>query len=102
MEHESDRAKILAPPPILAGLCLGVGVFFEHLIPIVQIPDVGFFRIVLSLCLFTIGGAILFISLRTLHFYKTSPNPYQSTVALASTGIYHRTRNPLYVHFFSS
>jgi protein-S-isoprenylcysteine O-methyltransferase Ste14 len=45
---------------------------------------------------FLFGGAAV-VNMRRSH---SSPNPYKPTAALVETGVFHYTRNPLYVSLF--
>ena len=91
----ADRARILAPPPLLTLLCVAVALIARHFLPLPVMPE-GF-RIPIGAALL-LGVLVLgTLALRRFSAAGEDPNPYQPTHRLMVTGIYGRMRNPIYV-----
>lgn len=99
MPERPDRPGILAPPPLLTLLSLGAGLVADHYNRVPIFEDLALLRIVLSVALLVVAGGVFIASLKELHAHGTTPNPYQPTSAVVSSGIYRFSRNPIYVGF---
>ncbi len=93
-----ETAKIIAPPPVLFTVALGLGLLLDAFAPLVA-RDAwpGWVR-------FGLGGGLaalaLGLGLWAIVAFKragTSPEPWHPTTALVTTGLYARIRNPMYV-----
>jgi protein-S-isoprenylcysteine O-methyltransferase Ste14 len=94
-----DRPAIIAPPPLLAVVCIAAGFIADHYRPLPLIHGVAWLRIALSVALFLLGAAIIFSSRQELVRHHEHPNPYKPTNAIVTSGVYRFTRNPIYVAF---
>jgi len=84
----------------LLGLaCIAAGFIAAHYKPLTFFPGPASIRIAISVVLFLIAIVGIFMSRRELVKHKEHPNPYRPTNAIVSSGIYSRTRNPIYVSF---
>jgi protein-S-isoprenylcysteine O-methyltransferase Ste14 len=97
-ETRADNAGVIAPPPLISLAALLIGLGLDRLAPI------GFLRAVLSTTT-RVGLAVLIASLAVwcvargvIEFrrMRTPVDPRQPVTALATGGIFARTRNPLY------
>lgn len=93
----ADRARIVAPPPVvvLAGLVLGWWLQRHWPQPF---PD--------ELVLEWLGWGLVFLALGLLGWSaglfrkaETAINPYKTTTKLVGSGPYRLTRNPMYLGF---
>jgi protein-S-isoprenylcysteine O-methyltransferase Ste14 len=99
MAAERDRAGVIAPPPLLTALCIAAGWVAHHFAPRPFLSLDGTPRIGLAVALFGVSFALGYAALRELRRHRTSPNPYEASSAVVSSGIYGRSRNPIYVSF---
>lgn len=100
MTDRSDIPGVIAPPPLLFGVPLVLGILFHRL--------VGGFDLPLSILSWPVrawGGAVIVIAGAALivtagiafRRADTPPEPWKATRALAFAGPYRLTRNPMYV-----
>jgi protein-S-isoprenylcysteine O-methyltransferase Ste14 len=97
----ADLPSILAPVPWIAFAALGVGLLVDRIWWIGVIGTIPRpFRATLALTLVIAG--LLFILFANIAFYraKTPFQPWIPSRALADSGIYALTRNPMYQGFF--
>lgn len=97
--RERDRAAIIAPPPVLVVVCVVGAIVVDHFRPL-PIVRSEWPRFVVGTIMLAIGFVIGFTAIRQFHAHHEQPNPYTPTNAIIDTGIYSRTRNPIYVSFF--
>jgi protein-S-isoprenylcysteine O-methyltransferase Ste14 len=93
-EAAPDRPRVLAPPPIIVGLCFAAGYGVDYLSPgLVPVPvwriAGGFF--IGAGCI--LGCWMIFAFLRA----RTAIEPWKPASALVTTGPMKITRNPAYV-----
>ncbi len=91
----TDRARIVAPPPLIYLGMLGLGLLLEWVWP------TGLSNRPLALAagaaFLLLGVAGLFAAIRTMLRAQTTINPYKSTTAIVSDGVFGFSRNPIYV-----
>jgi len=102
MVDRSDRAAVIAPPPLLTALCIGAGMIVDHFAPLPLIRGLGMLpRIVICVALLLDAGALIVSAIRQFVVHHEHPSPYQPTRAIVSNGVYRFTRNPIYVGFLT-
>jgi len=79
--------------------CIAAGFIAGHYMPLPFFPAPGWLRVAISTVLFFAAVALIILSRRELVRHEEHPNPYRPTNAIVSSGIYSRTRNPIYVAF---
>lgn len=91
----TDRAGIVAPPPVIYLGILSLGLLLEWRWPT---------RLLNRSLAVSVGSAILITgviglaaAIRTLWRAKTPINPYKATTALVASGVFRFSRNPIYV-----
>jgi protein-S-isoprenylcysteine O-methyltransferase Ste14 len=92
-----DTAGVVAPPPLIYGGALAVGLLAKTLFPIAFLP-----RTVARLLgppLLGTGILLFLSSLRTMHRAGTDVRPDRPTSNLVVKGQYRFTRNPIYLGF---
>jgi protein-S-isoprenylcysteine O-methyltransferase Ste14 len=102
MSNKKDNPGVIMPPPIAVILTITIGLLLERFFPI----DV--FIKILSFSLHTYIGIIISVTglilliVAVLNFKKIGTNapPWMPTLKISTKGIYHYTRNPMYVGFF--
>ncbi len=96
---KSDTAGVVAPPPLIALATLVLGVAGDWLVPLNLLQAVLTWpvRLVLGIILVVAGGLLAFAGERAFHRVGTNVPPWRPALALATTGIYARVRNPMYV-----
>ena len=91
----ADRARILAPPPMIYLGVLGLGLLLEWLRP------TRLLRWPLAVAVgstILIGGVVgLTASIRTVWRAQTPVDPYKATTAIVTDGLFRFSRNPIYV-----
>ena len=97
MDIEVDHARVVPAPVIFFGLLiLGFFLNWAHalaLFPRLTAQIVGITVVALGLLV----GSSGIIEMRRAH---TSPDPREPTTALVEKGVFHYTRNPLYLSMF--
>lgn len=94
-----DRAKIIAPPPLLGLACIGLAYLARHYKPLPLFMDRGPVPIGLGAGLCVLAAIIIFIARRQMVAQGTHPNPYRPTQSIVVTSIYKWSRNPIYIAF---
>jgi protein-S-isoprenylcysteine O-methyltransferase Ste14 len=91
----TDRAKIIAPPPVIYLGVLGLGLLFEWLWPtrLLTWP----LAVAAGSAIFICGVAGLAVAIRTLLRARTPVDPYKGTTAIVTDGLFRFSRNPIYV-----
>lgn len=98
MHKSRDTAGIIIWPPLLALATLLAGIGLDWLIPIGAFALVPFWpRIALGLALAMLGGLMAMRAKGVFERIGTNVEPWKPSLALATAGIYARTRNPMYV-----
>lgn len=92
------RPRILAPPAVLAAICVAIGLLAERYLPLPLLSEEkALLRIGLSLLLFALFGLILLFALRAFRRHETTVSPYGQPVCLVTSGIFRYSRNPIYL-----
>lgn len=92
-----ESANVIAPPPLIFLLALGIGFALGLIFPAPVLPGAPPFAIGLVLTAAgTVLGAAAFAAMRRAH---TSPDPSEPTRALVDEGPFRYSRNPIYVAF---
>jgi len=100
MTAGADRPGIVAPPPLLALGAILLGLVVDHFVPLALWPGGTLrLRLVVAGVLFAVAAGIFVAALGEMQRHHTTPDPYRPTTAVVSSGIYGRTRNPIYVGF---
>ena len=95
-EERKETAGVIAPPPLIYAVGLVVGWLLERRWPVpygLKQPAAH----LIGWSLVAIGLALFAWALLVLHRMRTSVNPYAPTSAVATTGPYRLTRNPIYL-----
>jgi protein-S-isoprenylcysteine O-methyltransferase Ste14 len=94
--EKRETAGVIAPPPLIYLVGLVLGWLLERRWP-------SPFRLIeeaspwIGWALIAIGLAIFVLALAAFHRVHTSANPYAPTAAIATTGPYRISRNPIYI-----
>jgi len=94
-----DRAQIVAPPPLLALVCIGLAFLARHFNQLPIFTSGRSFEIGIGAACFVAAVAIVFVARRQMIAVGTHPNPYRHTMAITATGVYRFSRNPIYIAF---
>ena len=91
----TDRAGIVAPPPLIYLGVLGLGLILGRLWP----TRLASSPVAVSLgCAVVVCGVIgLAAAIRTIWRAQTPISPYKPTTALVTDGLFRFSRNPIYV-----
>ena len=91
----ADRARIVAPPPVIYLGVLGLGLLLEWLRPT---------RLLSWPLAVAVGSAILIcgvfgltVAIRTVWCAQTPVDPFKATTAIVTDGLFRFSRNPIYV-----
>ena len=99
MNEQRDRAAIIAPPPLMTILCIAAGIVIEHFKPLPLLPGLGHSRITICITLLIVAAVFIGSAIREFKRHNEHPSPYQPTGTIMDSGIYGRTRNPIYIGF---
>ena len=94
---QRDNAGVIAPPPLIFLGVLAIALAIDWLI---AGPSLGMsygLRMLMAAILLIPGAALLFAAGARFSAAKTSIPPWRPSTALVTTGIYHYTRNPMYL-----
>ncbi len=95
----ADVAGVIAPPPLIYGGFLLVGIALNLAWPMAivgrDLPDEA--RYAIAAVLGGLGLAIAMAALLQFHKAGTAVHPHHPTSALVTTGLYRYSRNPIYV-----
>lgn len=87
----ADRPGVLAPPPLIYGVCFLIGWLTHRWLPPIVIPMwIGF-------ALIAVGLAIAMWAIVLMHYAGTHVDPYAPTTAIVTRGPYRVSRNPIYI-----
>ena len=89
-------AGVLAPPPLIYAVPLGVGLLLHRWHVIRLLPARFAAPVGIALLLL---GLVAIPALLAFRRVKTSPEPWKPTTAMVTTGPYRLTRNPMYLGF---
>jgi protein-S-isoprenylcysteine O-methyltransferase Ste14 len=93
-----DTPDVIIFPPLIPLSVLVAGLVLNSLIPLDLLAHVPFpTRIVIGGIAFVVGIRMAIGAIRIFRRIGTPPRPSQPTLALATTGVFTRTRNPMYV-----
>ncbi|MDF1503584.1 methyltransferase [Roseisolibacter sp. H3M3-2] len=100
MPSDRDTAGVIAPPPLLYLGTLGAALLVERVLwrPLPTGLAWGA-RATLALVLLAVAVALLVGALGGFRAARTPPEPWKATRAIVDTGVYARTRNPMYLAF---
>ncbi len=90
-----DRARIVAPPPLIYLGMLGLGLLLEWLWP-TELSNRPL-AVSAGAAFIVLGVVGLLAAVRTLWRAQTTINPYKSTTTIVSDNVFRFSRNPIYV-----
>ena len=93
-----DTPGVIIFPPFIPLSVLVAGLVLNFLIPLrllARVPFLG--RIAMGGIAFVVGIGMAIGAIRIFRRVGTPARPSQPTLALATTGVFTRTRNPIYV-----
>jgi protein-S-isoprenylcysteine O-methyltransferase Ste14 len=97
-DSSRDAPNVVIFPPLILLSVLVVGVILNLLLPLGLLAHVFFLgRVVVGAIAFVAGLAMVIGANRLFRRIGTNTRPSLPTLALATTGIFTRTRNPMYV-----
>jgi protein-S-isoprenylcysteine O-methyltransferase Ste14 len=97
-DNPSDTPGVIVFPPLIPLSILIVGTILNFLVPfdlLKHVPLLG--RIVVGIVAFVVGFGMVIGANRHFRYIGTNVNPSRPTLALATTGVFTWTRNPMYV-----
>lgn len=93
-----DTPNVLIFPPVIPFSALIMGVVLNYFIPLGLLAHVLFLgRFVVGAISFLVGVGMVIGANRIFQRIGTNVRPSEPTLALATKGIFTRTRNPMYV-----
>ncbi len=96
----SDNAGVIAPPPLIYVVGLGIGFLLQRRIPLKAFSFVPrALLLTLGSTSISIGLTIITLGFRQMQNAHTNVNPTQPVTAIVTEGPFRFTRNPLYLGF---
>ncbi len=95
MKDTNDHPKVIAFPPLIYAIPLGVGILLHTIFPMNLLPPVG--ANVLGGSSFILAGILAVLASRTMRQAGTNVAPSQPTTAIVTNGPFRFTRNPIYL-----
>jgi protein-S-isoprenylcysteine O-methyltransferase Ste14 len=94
---DSDSPRVLLFPPLIPLALLSVGAVLQWLVPFGWPAHLAPWQIAVGLVLAFAGLAVALLGVHALRRRGTNVRPTLPTLAIATDGIFARTRNPIYV-----
>ncbi len=92
-----DHPKVIVFPPLILATTIALGLVLQWRWPIGALAAIGqVWRVPSGVVVVLAGILLMATGRRLLMGLGTNVSPFQPTTALATNGIYGRTRNPLY------
>ncbi|WP_260482531.1 methyltransferase family protein [Sphingomicrobium flavum] len=100
MAEDKDIAGVIAPPPLIFGVPLALGIWLHANnlgwdIATTYLPWMP--RAPIGAALAATGAIFITLALLRFRAAETPPEPWEETTALVVSGIYKITRNPMYL-----
>ncbi len=92
---QSDKANVIALPPLIYGASLLLGIVIQLMFPISFLP--GSVGVWLGVLLILLSILIVGSAFRALGRAKTPFDVHQPTVAIVTDGAFRYSRNPMYL-----
>jgi protein-S-isoprenylcysteine O-methyltransferase Ste14 len=97
-DSSHDTPNVVIFPPLIPLSVLVAGIILNFLVPLDLLTHVLFLgRIVVGTIAFVAGLGMVIGANRIFRRIGTNTRPSLPTLAIAATGIFRRTRNPMYV-----
>ncbi len=93
---DTDAASVRLPPPAVALASLVVGISLHLLWP-VHLPLPSALRYLVGALMVASGAGLVATAMGLFKRSGQNPEPWKTTPALITTGVYARTRNPMYL-----
>ena len=99
MSASENTPGVIAPPPLIATLAVVFGLLLDRLLPAYLLATMLSFweRVTLGALLAIAGGVLAITAERRFKAVGTNVPPWKPALHLASSGVYQRLRNPMYV-----
>ncbi|GAB3779377.1 isoprenylcysteine carboxylmethyltransferase family protein [Spirosoma horti] len=94
-QKNSDKANVIAFPPLLFGATLVIGVLLSYIFPTPLLARHT--ALTIGLVLLISGVITLLLAFQGMIQHKTTIHPNGATTAIVSNGLYRYTRNPMYL-----
>ena len=99
MDRAADIPGVIAPPPLIAVVVVGLGLALDFLWPAFGVAASLslWLRIGIGALVAIAGGMLALAAERRFKAVGTNVPPWKPTLHLAAGGVYERLRNPMYV-----
>ena len=99
MVTDNDTPGVIAPPPLIATIAVVLGLLLDRVLPAYLLATLLTFweRVAIGTLLAIAGGLLALAAERRFKAAGTNVMPWKPALHLATTGIYTRLRNPMYV-----
>ncbi|WP_265569993.1 methyltransferase family protein [Sphingomicrobium nitratireducens] len=97
MGEEKDVAGVLAPPPLIFGVPLVIGLVLHSLDLGLDFTELWPVRAIGGGALAVLGATFIVLALLRFRRADTPPQPWEETRAIVTSGVYKVTRNPMYL-----
>jgi len=98
MGREPVNAPIFPPPPVVLLLFIAVGFLLQRFFPLGK-PEGTTVSTIVGDALMVLAFAISVLAAREMARSRTAIHPGAAASALVTTGVFQRSRNPIYLSF---
>lgn len=95
--HNQETAGVIAPPPLIFALALGLGILVDILVLPLSTGLPPLTRYLAGALLAGLASVIIVASLLRFRRAGTPVEPWHASTAIVIDGIYAYTRNPMYL-----
>lgn len=96
-ETTHDHPNVIVFPPVILAATVALACILQWLLPLALLTDIDWiWRVSIGTIVFLAGVSLAVAGRRALMRLRTNVSPLLPTTALATSGIYKLTRNPLY------
>jgi protein-S-isoprenylcysteine O-methyltransferase Ste14 len=99
MNAALDRARIIAPPPLIGLVCIALAFVARNFVPLRMSVRPNSIQFVAGVLMLGMAICVIAFARRAFIAQGTHPNPYRPTKALVETGPFRFSRNPIYLAF---
>lgn len=96
-DKTKDNPGVVAPPPAIYLGALLAGLLLNYFFPLSIFFVPRAICLIAGIVLIAVAGFVIVAAFRAFSAAKTSVEPWKPTTAIVTSGVYARSRNPIYL-----